>query len=246
MRYRSFVYHFKTGSGIHTHTHVVGDELRVTNSDELPSWTRLEFQRCEGCQWHRTDYCPVAVRLEKPAALLGVLNSFEPIEVMVEAPERVYHKKTTAQESLSSLFGLIMATSECPAFAPFKGLAWFHLPFAAFEETLFRVISSVLLRRHLTGVATGETALMQEVKAIYDTMRIVNTGIAKRMRKGVAEYSDSPSNAVVILDSFGQLVNISVEKGMEELREIFAIPYASSPPPAPSGYPPATNTNTQA
>jgi hypothetical protein len=229
--YRTFTYHYKTPSGeVHRHSHTIGEPLRVDNEAYLPDWMKLEYKQCTGCKWDKTGYCPVAMRLEKPAQLLGVLNSYEPIEVMVEAPERFYHKKTTAQDGLSALFGLIMATSECPAFASFKGLAWFHLPFATFEETLFRVLSSLLLTRYLNRMPPDEPALVAELNEIYGQIRKVNIGIAERLRKGVAEKTDSPLNAIVILDTFGQLVTMSVEDGMKGLKTIFGVKHTPAVP----------------
>ena len=238
MAYRSFTYHFKTGSGdIHTYTHTIGEALEVKDPSALPEWQKLGFNQCKGCQWEKTSYCPVAVRLDQPASLLGLLNSYEPIEVMVEGPERTYHKKTTAQDGLSALFGLIMGSSECPAFSSFKGLAWFHMPFSSFEETLFRALSGMLLRNHLNRKLPDESAILAEISAIYAQIREVNIGITNRLRKGVSEYTDSPLNAIVILDTFGQLVTMSVDDGMKELKKIFGIGASNNPPQPPSGSP---------
>lgn len=217
---RIFTYHFVTSEQTYSHTHIVGNPLPV-NEQKLPEWTRLEFEQCKGCQWNKTDRCPVAIGLEKPAGLLGKLKSFEPIEVIVETQERTYSKKTTVQEGLSSLFGLIMATSGCPSFDFLKGLAWYHLPFSSFEETLFRSVSAYFIMNHLQGRSRSQQQAEEDMKELYRVIKLTNTGITHRLRAGAAPQSDSPMNAVVILDSFGALVPMSVDEGLSSLREIF-------------------------
>lgn len=218
---RRFTYHFITEAQTFSHTHSIGLELTQEEVAALPDWTRLEYQQCKGCRWNASDRCPVAVGLVRPAALLGKLRSYEAIEVEVEAPERTYRKTTTVQEGLSGLFGLIMASSGCPTFDFLKGLAWYHLPFASFEETLFRSTAAYLLVNYLKGEQRSADDAVQQIKALYDNIKHTNIGITERLRHGVVPLSDSPMNAVVILDSFGALVPMSVDSGLEDLKAVF-------------------------
>lgn len=220
---RQFTYHFITAEQTYSHEYSIPDAplTQASQQEAVSDWTRLDFHRCHGCEWHQTDHCPVAIGLQKPSRLLGKFKSFEPMTVVVESPERTYTKETTVQEGLSGLFGLIMASSGCPAFEHFRGLAWFHLPFASFEETLFRVISSYYLRHQLSGEILSKEEMIADIRRIYDTIKQVNIGITNRLRHGVAPHSDSPMNAVVILDAFGALVPMSVDDGLHELKEIF-------------------------
>jgi hypothetical protein len=58
---------------------------------------------------------------------------------------------------------------------------------------------------------------------IYQNMQTVNCAIARRLREATA--NDSSVNAIVILDSFAQIVPFAIEESLEELRYLFS-PYS--------------------
>ena len=218
---RSFTYRFETDTDTYEYTHQSDTTHDAASDESLPEWTQLDYHQCEGCRWVASDRCPVAVGLIEPAKLLGKLVSYDKVSVTVESEERTYHKETTAQEGLSALFGLIMATSGCPSFAFLKGLAWYHLPFASHEETLFRAISGYLMRNYLEGKALSGEEVTHNIQALYSQVHHTNVGISQRLRYGVAPETDSPMNAIVILDSIGSMVPLSAETGLKDLRKIF-------------------------
>lgn len=219
---RSFTYRFDTGDEQFEYTH--SHENAPVVEAELPDWTRLDYHQCQGCRWFESERCPVAVRLIEPSGLLSKLRSFDTVTVTVTAPERTYSKETTAQEALSSLFGLVMATSGCPSFTLLKGLAWYHLPFASYEETLFRALSGYFIYNYVSGKSPSPEQTIAEIKAFYEQVGNTNRGISTRLREGVAPQTDSPMNAIVLLDSFGALVSLSAEDGLDELRKTFLKP----------------------
>ena len=51
-------------------------------------------------------------------------------------------------------------------------------------------------------------------------MQTVNCAIARRLREASAK--DSSVNAIVILDSFAQIVPFAIEESLEELRYLFS------------------------
>ncbi len=59
------------------------------------------------------------------------------------------YAETTAQQAMSSVLGLIMATAGCPWTDRLRPMARFHLPFASDAETLYRSISMFLLSREI-------------------------------------------------------------------------------------------------
>ena len=217
-------YQFECEDGSnHEYTAVLSREDQpLPSEDSLPDWTKLEFQQCDGCRWDKTDRCPVAVKLMKPAKIMNEMKSFDKVHVTVTTPDRTYSKDSTAQESLSGLFGIIMAQSGCPTFEPFKGLAWFHLPFANHEETLFRLVSSYLLRHYMTdNMPKNNDDMMLDIQGIYADINHTNRGITKRLLKGISPASDSMLNAIIMLDSTGTVVSYSIEEGLKELKERF-------------------------
>src|SRR5262249_33669487 len=118
---------------------------------------------------------------------------------------------------LGSLLGLVMASSGCPILGELRGLARFHLPFAEFEETLFRTVGLYLLRQYFVardgGVPDFELAGLGR---LYEDLQEVNRALQRRM-EGVSPR-DASINAVTMLFSLSALVALSLEAGLEQLR----------------------------
>lgn len=132
--------------------HLDPQTLGLTNEipEQLPSWTKLDSNKCPHCllniQSH--PHCPVAVHLMKVLAICTNLLSYETIHVDIITNERNVSKETSAQKGVSSLMGLIMATSGCPHTNFLKPMARFHLPLASIEETMCRAVSMYLLAQY--------------------------------------------------------------------------------------------------
>ena len=82
---------------------------------------------------------------------LKALVSFDTVGVTVLQSERTVYVETTAQQAMSSVLGLIMATAGCPWTDRLRPMARFHLPFANEAETLYRSVSMFLLSREIDG-----------------------------------------------------------------------------------------------
>ncbi len=224
MEKKEITYHFTLKDMSRVSYTVEISKQPMPEPEGLPEWTRLEFHQCEGCRWTQSDRCPVAVGLHGPAMLLDKLPSYETAEVLVETSERNYLKSTTIQEGLSGLFGLVMARSGCPAFEPFKGMAWFHLPFATHEETLFRVVGTYFMKPYLEGKTDWKEweHIIDDIQTIYREIYEVNKGIITRLKAGAAPGCDAPFNAITILNSIGNMVAMSFEDRLEDIRSHFA------------------------
>ena len=98
----------------------------------LPDWTRLDFHQCPNCPLTIEDHphCPLSVRLVKLVTKFEDIVSHESLRFETRTPDRIVVKEATAQEGVSSLMGLIMATSGCLRTALFKPMSRFHLPMA--------------------------------------------------------------------------------------------------------------------
>ena len=188
-----------------------------------PAWTRMDAGGCEGCEWKESEHCPVAIRLVKPVETFLFVVSFEQLEVEVISADRKYSKKLDMQQGLSSLFGLVMATSGCPSLAAFRPMARFHLPFASFDETFFRVLSSCLMRHFVEGNLpnTSRDQVMAEVTEVYAKAARVNAGLMERLRTGIASMADSSPNAVALLAAFSGLVPLTAEKQVKKIEALF-------------------------
>jgi hypothetical protein len=146
--------------------------------------------------------------------------SYETIHVDVITKERNISKQTTAQRGLSSLMGLVIASSGCPHTAFFRPMARFHLPLASVTETVYRASSMYLLSQYFlnqNGKSTDPD--LKGLERIYDNMREVNIAVAKRLR--YATKADSSVNAIVILDAFAMAMPTCIAESLNDLQYLF-------------------------
>jgi hypothetical protein len=188
-----------------------------------PVWSQLEYQQCENCPLSKEDtpHCPVAVNLMPLIELCSNLVSFESVKMELTTSERtVSHNNTTLQRVLSSILGLIMATTPCPHTEYLKPMARFHLPLASPEETIYRTTSMFLLAQYFRQKAGLNASLeLDELTAIYQNLQVVNRALARRFRAAISE--DATLNAIILLDLLSQSVTWSIEDGLEDLRFLF-------------------------
>ncbi|MGK7913590.1 MAG: hypothetical protein AB4050_19220 [Synechococcus sp.] len=178
---------------------------------EYEPWTELHHHQCPNCPLDPTDvkYCPVAANISSAIVQFKDGLSYEATHVTVIGPERTYSKQTDLQRGLNSIFGLIMASSSCPHFQWLKPLARFHLPFASFEETLFRSMSSCTLSeliKHKTVRDIDE--ICDLVKHRYEQLAIINAALIERI--GHIGKGEADRNAIVTFHSYCQMFDLSL------------------------------------
>ncbi|HUU40580.1 MAG TPA: hypothetical protein VMW42_06555 [Desulfatiglandales bacterium] len=188
----------------------------------LPYWANLDFHRCPICplniQTH--PHCPLSISLAGLVASFKNILSYDKIHVDVVTPERIVSMDTSTQRGISSLMGLIIATSGCPHTSFFKPMARFHLPLGTEKETIYRASSMYLLAQYYLR-KQGKTADLElnDLKEIYDNIHTVNLAIAERLR--AASDEDSSVNALILLDIFAQALPYAIEDSLEEIRYFF-------------------------
>lgn len=193
--------------------------------EELPFWTRLDFNQCPNCQLTVQTHpnCPVAIHLVRIVTMCRGIISYDQIHVDIITPERVVYKGTTAQKGISSLMGLIMATSGCTHTTYFRPMARFHLPLASVEETVYRASSMYLLAQYFLRKQGEEADLeLKGLTEIYQNIQLINIAMAKRLSAIVNK--DAATNALVLLDIFAMSLPFAIEKSLEEIRHLFT-PY---------------------
>jgi len=184
-----------------------------------PFWTELGFSRCANCPLDASSkaHCPAALQMAGPVEQLKALVSFDTVGVTVIQAERTIHAETTAQEAMSSVLGLIMATSGCPWTDHLRPMARFHLPFASEEETVYRSIGMFLLAREISG--SGATRGFAELEDLYRNLHVVNRDMSRRL--GAATRTDPARNAMALLDSYTTLLPAALEASFDELKPLF-------------------------
>ncbi len=184
-----------------------------------PFWTALKFNQCANCPLDAAQHphCPAALHMVSAIEPLKALVSFDKVGVTVTQEERTIYADTTAQQAMSSVLGLIMATAGCPWTDRLRPMARFHLPFASELETVYRSVCMFLLAREMAGAggADGYAAL----RALYENLHWVNRGMSRRL--GAAAQTDPARNAMALLDAYTTLLPAALETSLEELKGLF-------------------------
>jgi hypothetical protein len=186
---------------------------------EAPFWTELTYNQCANCPLKPDEHkhCPAALHMAPAVESLKALVSFDTVAVTVKLEERIIHTETSAQQALSSVLGLIMATSGCPWTDRLRPMARFHLPFASEIETMYRSVGMFLLARQLMAAETGSG--FGALQKLYENLHIVNRDVSRRL--GAATRTDPARNAIALLDSYTTLLPLALEDLLEEFRPLF-------------------------
>ena len=196
------------------------DQIRPL-PENPPDWARAEHDDLPFCaEAHEGPYCPAALALNELVTRFRALLSYTEVTAYVETADRTYVKRTSMQKVLSSLVGLLLATSGCPALNVLKPLARFHLPFATRRETLFRAASCYILGQYFQrerGYAGPPT--LEGLGEAYKQVHLVNLSLSRRLRE--IPGGDANLNALVLLDVFAQDIAMSIESDLRDLRTLF-------------------------
>ena len=152
-------------------------ELVSNKPAKLPPWTNLDFQQCSHCPLtvDTHPHCPLAANLVSIVRPFDRILSCDEVHVEVTSEERLSSQDTTAQIGISSVMGLVIATSGCPHAAFFRPMARFHLPLAGKEETIYRATSMYLLAQYfLKQIGKNADIELEGLTRIYHNIHIVN------------------------------------------------------------------------
>lgn len=197
-------------------------DLQPSNAETPPEWARLDHHQCSNCPLDPgvSEVCPFAAALATVIPAFDNLPSFAEAHVEVVMNERTISANTTLQRGMASVIGLISAASGCPHTRFFRPMARFHLPFATTEETLFRAFSVHLLGEYFRsgGNAVADIGF-DRIRAQYAETEKVNHGMAKRLSS--VSKSDAALNAIIILNSFAEVVPFFVDERLSDLERLF-------------------------
>lgn len=175
-------------------------------------WMALGFHQCPGCTLPNGEgaMCPVAVNLGSIVIPFRDQFSYTPVTTVVTFRDRQIGQKCDLQTGLSSMMGLVMATSGCPLLDKLRPMAYTHQPFATMEETFFRAISGFLVAQYmrLKHHKTPHFDL-SVLKEIYRNVNSVNVAFNHRLRG--FEGKDANLNALVMLDIFAQMGAFTID-----------------------------------
>lgn len=192
------------------------------SSKSYPDWTSFEKFGCDHCKLKKVgSKCPVAMNLSDIIEFFTDTPSYEEAKIYVVSNDRQYAKKTSVQVGVSSIIGILMASSGCPHLAKMKPLVKFHLPFASLEETEFRALSMYLLAQYFRK-KNGQSAdwELSGLMKVYEDIQKVNQNVASKIAD--LEKRDTSINAVVVLNNFADFVTFTIdEKDFDHLEKLF-------------------------
>ena len=225
----TFNYRFKRADRTELIYSVVVDSetlnVLTPDHDNEPDWTLLEYNQCDHCPLKKEESprCPVAKNLHRLLTTFEKTQSIDIYEVQVETPERTYTKNTDIQNSLGSLFGLIMATSSCPTMSFLKPMARFHLPFSTIEETIFRSLGSFLISKYLEKNTIDKTEVNNDLTENYKLVNAVNRNLIARIQHLINKNTsgDADQNAIVILDTLAVLLTMELGQNVDLISKLY-------------------------
>ena len=231
---KTYLYKFVFPDGRRMDFHITLDDTahyRGSDKEVVPEWTCLSYQRCAHCRLpeNENSHCPVAVNIADLVTAFRDMVSHDSCTVTCVSADRTVSKETLVQDGLRSIMGIIMATSGCPALDILRPMAWFHLPFANVDESLYRSASTYLLRQYFNAQSGAAPDFqLEEIKTLYHHIERVNQGMLERIRQ--ATVLDADRNAIVILNSLAQILNLEIDSGLDRLRPLFCQTGETLPP----------------
>jgi hypothetical protein len=186
-----------------------------------PKWTEISNFMCPHCPIDKAKfkYCPLAVNLNDVISDFKEFHSYDEVEVTIRTNARTYYKKTSLQNALGSLLGIVMVANDCPTMGKLKPMMRYHLPFATLEETDYRVLSMYLLAQYVIAKKGGEPDWeMNNLKDLYEEIKLLNQNACRHLSE--IESKDAIVNAVVTLNSFAEHVTFLLGKNMMQRLEI--------------------------
>lgn len=193
-------------------------------------WTRLNYKQCSVCPLTLDShpFCPIALNIMELVETFKDVFSYHNCTVVCETQDRTYSKNTSIMEGLSAIFGVIMATSDCPIMNFLKPMARFHLPFSTVEETTARTASLYLLGQYFKYKNQPDKMLdFKPLENHYVKVKMVNEGIIKRI--STVSNQDADKNAIVTLHSLSLFLSMEIDYSLSSLEYIFTAPNIEVP-----------------
>ncbi len=195
---------------------------KMLNLEQHPVWTQLTFHRCPNCPLSSEEYshCPAAIDAHEIVAGFNEILSCKAASITVKTPDREYFKFTDAQTGLRALIGFVMASSACPILSTMRGMAYFHLPFASMDDTVYRMVSSYLLRQYFQYKKGQPPDLeLNGLKLYFQEVQAVNFNFLERIRAGCE--ADSNLNVLATLFTIASMLSLSLERHLKEIQHLF-------------------------
>jgi hypothetical protein len=221
-----FHYQINLEDGQRTQFRIYLDPVTLTmisdSSGPYPAWTKLSYNQCQCCPLSPKvhESCPIAVNIADLVTRFKDILSHKDCLVVCKTMDRTYSKQTSAMDGLTSVFGIIMATSNCPVMNFLKPMARFHLPFSSVEETTARSTSLFLLGQYFEYKKGRVKSFdFDHLEKCYEKVQLVNEGLLARIRS--LGKRDADKNAIITLHSLSQFLSLEMDFSLNSISHLF-------------------------
>ncbi|MBN1869545.1 MAG: hypothetical protein JW847_03095 [Candidatus Omnitrophica bacterium] len=187
---RSYQYQFIFNNNYVTEFNfdIDAETLYLLNTQEppLPSWTKLDCQKCPNCPLDQTlcPHCPAAAGIANVMESLSETLAIPEADILVKTVERDFFKHTSVAEGLSSMMSLLMISSGCPVLSRLKPLANHHLPFESTEERIYRTLGMYLLHQKFSPKSKGHPDwTLNNWPKFFEEINMVRRSFCSRFRE---------------------------------------------------------------
>jgi len=223
----AYQYQFKHGRNevIEFTINIDSKSLKYINKQEgnFPQWTKLQCHKCPNCPLDEAQHthCPAATAVSETIEFFRETLSTDEGTITIKSASRDYCKDAPITNGVSSMMGLVMASSGCPILGRLKPLVRQHLPFATQEETAYRSLGMYLLSQSFASKGGEEPDWkLENFTHLYEEINVINKAFCDRLRESRIE--DASLNALVKLDCFAQLVGLIISDGpFNNLQHLF-------------------------
>ncbi len=200
------------------------DSIALLNDPpaELPEWTKLDYYKCPNCplKVEEVDYCPTAVSFIPAIKRFKNVGSDDQMEVEAFVAGRRIIQSAPARRAISSIIGLLFATSGCPHTIYFRPMVRYHVPLSSENETIMRAMSMYTLAQFFKYKRGEKPDLnLEGLRAIYDELQVVNMTMAERLRS--SDGAASSVNSIILLDMYTKRIPLEIEHSLKDLAYLF-------------------------
>ena len=189
---------------------------------ELPHWTELDYIKCMNCPLdsEQSSHCPAAVSFIPVVSQFSSVDSDIEMEVEARVSGRQIIQLASASRAISSIIGLLFASSGCPHTIHFRPMVRYHIPLSDANETMMRVASMYALSLFFKYKRGEQLDLdMKGLLGIYEELQIVNRTMAERLQ--AADGSETSINAMIVLNMYAQTMPYEIEESLKNLQYLF-------------------------
>ncbi len=200
------------------------DSLVLLNKPtaDLPDWTQLDYCKCMNCPLDSAEVprCPAATSFVPVVKQFSGVSADLEIEVETVIADRRIIQRAPARRAISSIIGLLFASSGCPHTVHFRPMVRYHMPLSDENETMMRATSMYTLSQYFK-LQDGEQPDLElrGLKKIYEELQIVNRIMAERLQ--AADGTDTSINAMILLDMYAHTMPYKIEDSLKNLHYLF-------------------------